>query len=420
MDKKSSKDDASEDLPILSPFAKTQDVSNRIYTTERPHVGLNVHGEKLLPSPEYDFIWKSRAYHWLLQELELQTQINYPPWQVSSCIRPKILLALQSHITLHYTSSQQPVPIVHLDFDLSWKLKEYIKSLHLPLSPDIWQHILCLTGSPGDLQLATIAAYIRQTWPLSAGHLEHMLLDFLRCAPNSSCKCMYCDNSCSQSADRVLDVFPSGLRVELRERAGRDYKIRAFGGPYMVSEFAEQIAWLAATLRLSTFQDKVVAVSPYIVAVDYSQRTTSPNQDMEIVRVGGRLLFNAHAIDRESVSMQGFCWARLFTNPILVVGYPILRKSIPDTGLETTLGIIASLIEAHQVVRLDDKIVMKGFSSLLVATAVDGPFIMWHALTSSNPDGRISYFDPQIKESTFGKGDLPLLRSLDSSRHVIR
>jgi hypothetical protein len=193
-------------------------------------------------------------------------------------------------------------------------------------------------------------------------------------------------------------------------------EIQASGGPYIVSEFAEQIAWLAATLRLSASQDKVVAVSPRIAI---HPRDTLTNQDMIRNRVRAGLHFNARAIDRESVSIQGSCWGRLFTNPILVVGYPILRKSMPDTGLETTLGIIASLIEAHQVVRIDDKIVMKGFSSLLVATAADGPFIMWHALTSSKPNERISYFDPQIKESTFGKGDLPLLRSLESSRHVI-
>jgi hypothetical protein len=196
MDKNSSNDDASEYLPILSPFVKTPDVSNRIYATETPHVDLNVHEEELLPSPEHDFIWKSKAYHWLLQGLQLQTQLYYPPSETDNLIKAELLQALQYDISLHYRSSQQSMPIVHFDLGLSWKLREYIKSLQLPLSPNIWQHILCLTGSRDDLQLATVAAYIRQTWPLSAGHLEHMLLDFLSCAPKHSCECMYYSNPC--------------------------------------------------------------------------------------------------------------------------------------------------------------------------------------------------------------------------------
>ena len=62
---------------------------------------------------------------------------------------------------------------------------------------------------------------------------------------------------------------------------------------------------------------------------------------------------------------------------------------------------------------------MKGFSSLLIATAVESSPVMWHALVSSKADERISYFDTPIDGLLPMKDDLPLLRALESSRHII-
>lgn len=62
---------------------------------------------------------------------------------------------------------------------------------------------------------------------------------------------------------------------------------------------------------------------------------------------------------------------------------------------------------------------MKGFDSLLVATAVDDAFITWHAFTSSKPGEHISYFDPRIAELTPNEENLPLLRSLKNFRHIV-
>jgi len=62
---------------------------------------------------------------------------------------------------------------------------------------------------------------------------------------------------------------------------------------------------------------------------------------------------------------------------------------------------------------------MKGFNSLVVASAVDGASIMWHAFTSSKPEDRISYFDPRIGEPVSNEEEIPLLRSLEGFRHIV-
>ncbi|CAN9286913.1 unnamed protein product [Alternaria alternata] len=139
------------------------------------------------------------------------------------------------------------------------------------------------------------------------------------------------------------------------------------------------------------------------------------------ITIKGTLSFEAQDNEEPPVSVNGTCWTRLFTNPIIVSGYPILRKSTPATGLEASLGIMTSLLQAQQLVRLENRVIMKGFDALLVATEIfaDDNLIMWHAYASSKLGKRISYFDPRIEETTSNERDLPLLRSLEYCRHVI-
>jgi len=371
--------------------------------------------EILVSSPE-DHIAESRAYAWLLLELQRRAHPECSYSKLGDPIKWTVLQFLRSQNSLQVISSLRPAPIVRIEFSLFWELEKYIDSLQLPISRDMWEHVLCLVGSRDDLQLVTVAAYIRQTWPLSEGNLEDMLLELLHCRPNHTCLCMYRSDPCDWSTNPISDTFPSTLNIVMSSSSTSTYKIQAVGGPYMVSEFADQISWLATVLRMSPLQGTVAVLSPRItislLAISYSQSSRE-------MSVNAQLDFDVHDSKETSTTAQGTCWARLFTNPILVSGYPILRKSTPATGLETSLSIMASIVQAHQVVRIENRIVMKGFNSLVVASAVDGGSILWHAFTSSKPEDRISYFDPRVKGLISNKGEVPLLHSLEGFRHII-
>jgi len=183
-----------------------------------------------------------------------------------------------------------------------------------------------------------------------------------------------------------------------------------------VSEFAEQSAWLATTLRLSPKQETLVVLSPQLSILP---RETPNEQDIKEVTIWSELAFNINDNDNTGTSSEGTCWTQLFTNPVLVSGYPILRKFTPAAGLETSLDIMAGLVKAHQVVSLENRIVMKGFSSLVVASAIDGAFIRWHVFTSGKLGERISYFDPRVEKSVTNEANVPLISSLSSFRHII-
>jgi len=417
-------DHGSEGDSAQPPSVKPRDdVTNWANATEqstlsqKPKVELATFKETQTPSPEDCFILKSAAYLWLLYELQVRIQTHRAYSYTSGAMRLKVLRLLYSHESLRVMSSQTPTPVVHVKIVLFWQLEKYIESLQLPISPDMWEHVLCLTGSRDALQLTTVATYIRQAWPLSGEHLERMLLDSLRCRGRTH-SCMHQDNRRDPSTNKVLDTFPSTLHVSIDDTSTDDCQIWATGGPHMVSEFVEQIAWLAAVLRHSPLQGKVAVLSPHITL---SPPTLSDDQDGNAtsVSVVARLEFDVQENQETSMPDEGTCWTLLFTNPILVSGYPILAKSTPATGLEISLSIMASILKAHQIVRLNNRIVMKGFNSLVVASAIDGAFVRWHVFTSGEQDKRISYFDPRIEESVSNREGSPLLRSLEGFRHII-
>jgi hypothetical protein len=286
-------------------------------------------------------------------------------------------------------------PTIEMRISVHWGLEKYIESLGVSRSPHIWNHILCLTGSCNDLQAVPVATYLRQTWPTTGERLEDVLLGLLHCQPGEEYSCMLPINLYASRTYRILDVFSPTLHVRLEVFYTGECIINAHGDPYTIPEFAEQIAWLATALRLSP-QKTPAMVSPHMRMARVVRYIP---QDSKTITIAGALSFKAQDNKEPPVSVNGTCWTRLFTNPIIVSGYPILRKSTPAAGLEASLSIMTSLLQAQQLVRLENRIIMKGFDALLVATEIfaDDNLIMWHAYASSKPGKRISYFDPRIE-----------------------
>ena len=360
-----------------------------------------------------EWILKSDAYRWLLAKLKLRTQVYCPSPNIKDQIGSDIRRAVVQNMR-----DQNSLLTVHMQVYVTWDLVKYIESLEVSPSPDMWNRILCLTGSSNDVQSVTVGTYLRQTWPTTGERLEGMLLELLNCQPRQACSCMFPNNLHASRTYGLSDVLSPTLRVEISVLYTDEYFIVAYGNPYTIPEFAEQITWLAAALRVSLPQATPVMMSPRMTILSVE---TSTEQEAKRIMISSALTFDIQDSEQPPVSVKGTCWIKLFTNPIVVSGYPILRKSTPAAGLEASLGIMASLLQAQQVVRLENRIVMKGFDTLLVATEIvlDDNVIMWHAYTSNNPGKRISYFDPRIEETTSNERELPLLRSLRNCRHII-
>jgi hypothetical protein len=183
-----------------------------------------------------------------------------------------------------------------------------------------------------------------------------------------------------------------------------------------VSEVAEQIGWLASALRSSLKNQGVVACYPRVE--DLNVRTEDEGTPTAMVTGSCRIVFDFQEA-RICNAIRGFCWGPLFCNPILIVGYPIPRRPEPNTGLEMSLGIMAYLIRSQQVVKWGERIIMKGFNSLLVATLVTTNVILWHLLVSRSSSERISYIDSRLDKLDIRTPKGLSLRALEGSRHIV-
>lgn len=173
---------------------------------------------------------------------------------------------------------------------------------------------------------------------------------------------------------------------------------------------------MASTLRLSPTSTGVLACTPTLSRLQiYDQSIESKGVAMVVFC---RISFHMTVAQDISTLSKGFCWANLFRNPLLVTGYPIRRRASADTGLELSLLVMAELVQSRQLTNFGERLVLKGFCSLLVATAVVADAVIWHLLFNSTGE-RISYCDSRLENIHYKLPQGFALRDLESRRHIV-
>lgn len=192
--------------------------------------------------------------------------------------------------------------------------------------------------------------------------------------------------------------------------------ISVTGSPYSVSEIGEQIGWLSSALQSSSGHHGPVACTPSVN--DLQMHVQDEGSHGQMVVGSCNLSLNLETTETPEPS-SGFCWGRLFCDPVLVRGYPILRRTQPNTGLEMSLANMAAIVGSQQVVQWNERIIIKGFNMLMIATLAAADIIVWHLLISEQPEERISYIDPRLDTLDNGATKGISLRMLEERRHVI-
>ena len=175
------------------------------------------------------------------------------------------------------------------------------------------------------------------------------------------------------------------------------------------------MGWLASSLRPSPVSNGLLACFPEISDFQIYDDNYRPN---DTVHASCRIGCQMDLAQEISSSSPGFCWANLFRNPLLVTGYPIRSRCTSDTGLELSLRVLAQLVDSRQLTSIGDRIIIKGFSSLLVATAVVADAVLWHLVFNSTGE-RISYCDPRLESTKYNIGEELTLRHLETRRHIV-
>ena len=190
--------------------------------------------------------------------------------------------------------------------------------------------------------------------------------------------------------------------------------VEASGSRSGIAEVGEQLAWLGAALRSSPYIGPANC-RPYI---DDSDQTIEGQSELRLGRGQNELkpLNIDFAFDQDGLddkNSEGQCWQSLFRNPVLVRGFPVLRRGTHQHGLEMPLNMMAGLIGAVRAHVFNGVVVIKGFSSMAIPSGQADGLLKWHV-----------FFDPDGGHISYLRHELPPLEgvglsNLQTLRHVV-
>lgn len=209
------------------------------------------------------------------------------------------------------------------------------------------------------------------------------------------------------------DKTPDGTEL-IAWMQDRKVHVRVQGVAESIAEVAEHLEWFGSALRSSTIPKGVAYCTPQTSII----RSTKSSSGLTEIFLNTSFHIVPGATNSDIP--QGMCWQSMFHNPVVVKGYPILRRVDCGIGLEVPLHIMAGRTRAQRITKFDGKIYVKSFSTMLLATEhiKDDNLVKWHFLY--HEDGsHISYLDQQVKKlQTVDAQDLSF-DELESTRHVI-
>ncbi|KAM0475418.1 hypothetical protein ACHAP7_007317 [Fusarium lateritium] len=275
-----------------------------------------------------------------------------------------------------------PVPI-EMTYTVDWDLIGFFRNRGIspPFSAAL-PDILCLTGTWHEAQATTVIEYMDQTWPQSGRSLITLLQTLLSALEKEDETSVISQHTFSLGNLAVKFNHPS-------------LDITVTGGQYLVSEIGEQTAWLVSALQAPSRDFEGLVESFAHISNLNLYRATRDGKKVANIRASCAFTIDWGQMVGEGVPVRLY-WKQLFYFPVLVRGYPILRRSVPKPGLEISLALAASIIGSDQVIQLDDRLLIKGFNMLMIATLVATDLMVWHLLVSEKGGQRISYMDPRL------------------------
>ncbi|KAJ2974973.1 hypothetical protein NUW58_g8490 [Xylaria curta] len=344
-----------------------------------------------------EFVFSTEAYKWLLSRLWREFRLVPTEPNAIQVIRDKIMSSLPS---AHKISRKLSSRSCRARFELDWDVLEFFKTQGYLNRPDeVFEGVITLTGSCRDAQAATCAQYIHQTWPLTGEMIVQLIKGVLRNGEDHSHR-----SKCKLPDGTTLSAWVSRPK----------FIVEAYGIAASIAETGEQLAWLAAALRTSPRRSGLVYCTPLITDIlQNSALVRQPGLPPSSIEITCDIGFEMEEVRQPLSSANGECWHDIFRNPVVVKGYPIRLRNEWNTGLEIPLNIMAGLARAQRVDRFNEKVYIKGFSTMLVPTKRNGDTVCWHLIY--NKDGcRISYLDDYVdQEQHIGRLDL------ESLRHVL-
>ena len=168
----------------------------------------------------------------------------------------------------------------------------------------------------------------------------------------------------------------------------------------LIVELAQQIAWIGSALSTSPFGDQLAYARPSV------HGTSSPSR-FEIT------------FERKPLqATETACWLPLFCGAVIASGFPIPDRA-DEMGLEIPLELLAGIAGVRHAVEYEGGVVMKGFSHMFVPVRKKDDRVQWHAISSQDPETRLSYRDALARCEARASSQEVSLDDLQSCRAIV-
>lgn len=179
-----------------------------------------------------------------------------------------------------------------------------------------------------------------------------------------------------------------------------------------VADVGEILAWLGSALRSSPEPEQIAICQAMIK----SHRVTPIGSNS--IRISREYQMDFQLISPDTAKGNGKCWFKMFRNPVIATGFPILSRTERNTGLELPLNMMARLGQAKYLTSFDRSIFLKGFSTMLFPTWQADGTIFWHLLYNEDRR-RISYRDCRVHHHRNSSLENISYPEVERSRHVV-
>lgn len=199
------------------------------------------------------------------------------------------------------------------------------------------------------------------------------------------------------------------------QNTGQLITIKAVGIACCLGELVEQIGWITSALHNSPSSEQPACITPFLTS---TVKALASQENLLGESICFNMMFESSCLPNGIEDRPGSCWLKLFNNPGIIGGYPILRRKEGCLGLEASLDLLAVLANSARVTTWNDRIFIKGFSTMLTPMKKEGDCVVWHALV--NEDGEhISYSDSRIARSQSEYPTDLSITDLPRLRHVV-
>ncbi|KAL6798478.1 hypothetical protein J3E68DRAFT_449393 [Trichoderma sp. SZMC 28012] len=334
-----------------------------------------------------DLINGSPAYSWLLGILRRESLMEAKCSDSMEEIRQKIISSLPHARNISKSRSSESFQMTFL---INWDPAHFLQEQQYEESLDeAIERAITLTGSAKNAQALTTLQYLRQTWPTTGEHVLQLVKDVM-------------GGTREQTYTRHLR---EGTQLTAWI-ADSEFITEVSGTRASIAEIGEQLAWLSASLRSSLSDTGVTLYTPFVHIIQPENtgvRISDSKAQCRIDYIGES--------EENNLLSSGQCWHNMFRNPVLVKGFPVLRRPKLDTGLEMPLNMIAALANTQRIDEFNGKIFIKGFSTMLIPTDYTEGVVIWH-LQYRSDGAHISYFDACVPHTSIDISDLEQSRNI--------